>query len=97
MDRVDPRIRANALTQLRKIPRYDTNDPNFRRIMYVRYADDFVILFTGPRSEATEIRDRVKIFLKDICGLDLNMDKTIISSTRKGFNFLGAFCKKRDN
>lgn len=97
MDRVDSRIRANALTQLRKIPRYDTNDPNFRRIMYVRYADDFVILFAGPISEATEIRDRVKIFLKDICGLELNMDKTIISNTRKGFNFLGAFCKKRDN
>lgn len=97
MDRVDPKTRADALTQLRNIPRYVTNDPNFRRIMYVRYADDFVILFAGPISEATEIRDRVKIFLKDKCGLDLNMDKTIISSTRKGFNFLGAFCKKRDN
>ena len=97
MDRVEPRVRANALKQLRIIPRYDMNDPNFRRIMYVRYADDFVVLLAGMKSEAMEIRDRIKIFLKDTCGLDLNMDKTIISSTREGFYFLGAFCKKRDN
>lgn len=95
--KVDPKIRADALQRLRRLPRHDMNDPNFRRIMYVRYADDFLILLAGPVSEAMEIRDRVKTFLKDSCDLDLNMDKTIVSNTRKGFNFLGAFCKKRDN
>lgn len=97
MDRVDSRVRTDALKQLRIIPRYDMNDPNFRRIMYVRYADDFVVLLAGMKSEAMEIRDRIQIFLKENCGLDLNMDKTIVSSTREGFYFLGAFCKKRDN
>ena len=97
INRVDPKVRADALKQLRRIPRNCTDDPNFRRIMYVRYADDFVILLAGPKSEAMEIRDRVKIFLKGNCGLDLNLYKTIVSSTRKGFYFLGALCKKRDN
>lgn len=65
--------------------------------MYVRYADDFVVLVLGTRKDALEIRDKIKIFLKDNLGLDLNLDKTIVSPSREGFHFLGALCRKRDN
>jgi group II intron reverse transcriptase/maturase len=32
------------------------NDPNFRRLVYCRYADDWLIAFSGTYSEAVEIR-----------------------------------------
>lgn len=96
-NKVSPARRADALKQLRSLPRQDMYDPNFRRIMYVRYADDFVILFTGTKMETMKIRDKIKIFLNNVCGLDLNLDKTIVSNLRTGFHFLGAFVKKRNN
>lgn len=96
-NKVSPARRADALKQLRSLPRQDMYDPNFRRIMYVRYADDFVVLFSGTKMETMNIRDKIKIFLNNVCGLDLNLDKTTISNLRTGFHFLGAFLKKRDN
>ena len=97
IDKISPARRADALKQLRKIPRLDVHDPDFRRIMYVRYADDFVVLFTGTKQEALIIRDRIKTFLKENCGLELNLDKTIVSTLKEGFNFLGAHVIKRNN
>lgn len=82
-----------ALKQMKLIPRMCTNDPNFRRSMFIRYADDFVYLFEGPHSEALEIKGRVKKFLSDEIGLTLNDEKTIVTHITKGFHFLGAFIK----
>jgi len=56
-----------------------------------------VILFEGPKNEALNIRDRVKDFLHDNVGLDLNMEKTIVSHMNEGFNFLGAYIKTLKN
>ena len=41
----------------------DPQDPAYRRLKYVRYADDFLIGFIGPRSEAEEIKERIGKFL----------------------------------
>lgn len=38
------------------MPSRDPNDPNFRRLWYVRYADDFLLGFIGPKNEAVEIK-----------------------------------------
>lgn len=89
--------KAIALERLRITPRMDTLDPGYRRSMYIRYADDFVILFEGPKSEALNIRDKVKDFLHNNVGLDLNMEKTIVSHMNEGFNFLGAYIKTLKN
>lgn len=89
--------KAAALEQLRNTPRMDTMDPGYRRSMYIRYADDFVILFEGPKNEALSIRDKVKDFLHNNVGLDLNMEKTIVSHMNEGFNFLGAYIKTLKN
>ena len=79
---------------MRTISAVDRNDPNFKRLLYIRYADDFVILITGTLSEAITIRRHVKDFLAKNTGLSLNEEKTIITPTRKPFNFLGASCKR---
>jgi len=34
-------------------------DPDYRRLRYVRYADDFLLGFIGPKSEAVSIRDQL--------------------------------------
>jgi len=66
------------------------NDPNFKRMMYLRYADDFVILISGSSDDALMIKNRVKDILSQKCGLELNKEKTIITATKDGFKFLGA-------
>lgn len=60
------------------------------RIRYTRYADDWVIGVIGPLSLAQNLKNDVKIFLKDELLLELNEDKTFITHipSRKA-KFLG--------
>ena len=53
-----------ALQRLRRrLPSRDPFDSTYRRLRYVRYADDFLLGFVGPKKEAEEIRDRLSVFL----------------------------------
>jgi hypothetical protein len=54
-------------------------DPDFRRLRFVRYADDFLLGFTGPKSEAEDIRDRLSEYLRTNLKLTLSMEKTLIT------------------
>lgn len=75
-----------ALAQ--KSPSTITNDPSFRRLYYTRYADDWLIGFAGPYHEAKAIRNLCKDFLMTL-GLELNLEKTLITKASKGCIFLG--------
>ena len=88
-----PLEKENALIEMLKIPRMDVNDPNYRRSMYVRYADDFIYMFEGPVSEARIIKEKIKEALIKLTGLELNDEKTLVTHTTKGFTFLGAAIK----
>lgn len=88
-----PEIKRLALLR-RRIPSLLYNDPNFKRIMYLRYADDFVVLISGSSNDAQLIKNRICDILDKKCGLELNNEKTIITATKNGFNFLGAYCIK---
>src|SRR5579871_6785364 len=79
-----------ALMNMRRVPRYLTDDPNFQRSLYIRYADDFVYLIAGTKKDAQNVKDKLTLFLKEKCGLELNDKKTIISNIVEGFDFLGA-------
>ena len=61
----------------------DTQGPDFRRIRYIRYADDFLIGFTGQKAEAREIKQCLKEFLHETLKLELSEDKTAITHSRK--------------
>jgi group II intron reverse transcriptase/maturase len=68
-----------ALAKQRKeLPTGDPNDPNYRRLKYCRYADDFLLGFIGPRSEALEIKRRIGAFLEAL-GLTLSSEKTLVT------------------
>jgi len=76
--------------QMRQLPSYDPDDPAYRRLRYLRYADDFLLGFSGPRSEAEEIKQQLKEFLRDDLNLELSESKTLITHARtEAARFLG--------
>jgi group II intron reverse transcriptase/maturase len=82
---------ANVLyKQMQSIPSQDPNDPNFRRLWYVRYADDFLLGLAGPKNEAMEIKHKIREFLSDQLKLELNTEKTLVTHARnQKAKFLG--------
>jgi hypothetical protein len=65
-------------------------DPGYRRLQYIRYADDHILGFTGPKAEAEEIKARLARFLRETLGLELNQQKTLITHARsQPARFLG--------
>jgi len=60
----------------------DPFDPNYRRLKYVRYADDFLLGFDGPRDEAEGIKARLGKFLRDHLNLELSSEKTLITHAK---------------
>ena len=76
--------------QQRRLPTGDPSDPGYRRLRYARYADDVLLGFTGPRSEAEEIKQRLGQFLHDDLKLELSETKTLITHARTdAARFLG--------
>jgi group II intron reverse transcriptase/maturase len=76
--------------QLRKLPARDPMDPGYRRLRYVRYADDVLLGFAGPKAEAEEIKARLAVFLRETLGLELSQEKTLITHARsQPARFLG--------
>jgi group II intron reverse transcriptase/maturase len=76
--------------QRRELPSRDPNDPGFRRLQYVRYADDFLLSFIGPKSEAETIKAQVGRFLEEHLHLQMNDAKTLITHARTDHaRFLG--------
>jgi len=76
--------------RLRTQPSQDPQDPNFRRLRYVRYADDWLLGFSGPKAEAEEIKRSIRDFLRETLKLELSEEKTLITHARTGAaKFLG--------
>lgn len=90
-DRKGCTAKARALRkQMQQLPSVITHDPGYRRLKYVRYADDFLLGFVGPRIEAEEIKQRLATFLQSELRLELSADKTLITHARTGkARFLG--------
>ena len=66
------------------------DDPNFRRLWYVRYADDFLLGLIGPKNEAIEVKNKIAAFLSNELKLELNNEKTLITHARdQKAKFLG--------
>ncbi len=76
--------------QLQSLPSRDPKDPNFRRLCYVRYADDFLLGLIGPKNDAIKIRNDINNFLLNSLKLVLNSEKTLITHARdQKAKFLG--------
>lgn len=76
--------------QAQQLPSVETHDPDYRRLRYCRYADDFALAFTGPKEEAEEIKQQLRTFLLEELKLNLSEEKTLITHARsQAAKFLG--------
>jgi group II intron reverse transcriptase/maturase len=67
----------------------DLFDPNYRRMKYVRYADDFIIGVIGSKKEAEQIKIDLTEYLAEKLKLELSAEKTLITHSEKNARFLG--------
>jgi group II intron reverse transcriptase/maturase len=78
------------IQRIRSIPAVEVNDPNFIRIKYLRYADDWIVGICGPRTLAEQVKEELKTFLGQHLKLTLSEEKTRITHARKEqAHFLG--------
>ena len=85
------RVAGQALRrQMQAMPSRDPDDPGYRRLRYCRYADDWLLGFTGPRQEAEQIKACIGQFLHDHLKLELSPAKTLITHGQtQAARFLG--------
>jgi group II intron reverse transcriptase/maturase len=82
------KIRADEKARI-LISTGDEMDPNYKRLKYVRYADDFLIGIIGSKDDAKSIKEDIKNFLRNRLALELSDAKTLITHTEKEAKFLG--------
>ena len=83
-------LAAELRKQMQQLPSRDPHDPDYRRLRYVRYADDFVLGFIGPKAEAKQVKESLETFLCDTLKLELSKEKTLIThATSQAARFLG--------
>jgi group II intron reverse transcriptase/maturase len=88
--RGDQTVTRALRKQLRSLPAGNPHDPGYRRLRYVRYADDHLLGFTGPKAEAEQIKQHLTRFLHEDLKLELSQNKTLITHARTGAaRFLG--------
>lgn len=67
----------------------DEMDCDYKRMKYVRYADDFLIGIIGSKEDGKKIKEDIKNFLQSKLKLELSEEKTLITHTEKSAKFLG--------
>lgn len=70
-------------------PSCDEMDTEYKRLKYVRYADDFLIGIIGSKQDAKEVKEDIKNFLDQKLKLELSDEKTLITHTEDSARFLG--------
>ena len=82
--------RLKAIEQERAaFPSGDEMDGSYRRLKYIRYADDFILGVIGSKEDALRIKEDNKSFLSESLALELSEEKTLITHTGKSAKFLG--------
>jgi group II intron reverse transcriptase/maturase len=75
---------AHKLLRLaQQLPSRDPYDPTYRRLRYIRYADDILLGFSGTRVEAEQIKHQLGRYLQETLKLELSQEKTLITHAHK--------------
>lgn len=92
-------VLISELKQLRKeLRQIPAKDPSDKKIVYVRYADDFLIGVNGTKEECQKIKSLLKEFLSEHLRLELSDEKTKITHSTECARFLGYdVCVRRNN
>ena len=73
----------------RALPCSLPSDKSYKRVQYVRYADDFIIGVIGSKADAEKIKQDVGRFLKEKLDLEMSDAKTKVTHTGNRARFLG--------
>ena len=74
---------------LRATPYGDPMDNGYKRVVYVRYADDFLIGVIGSKEDAKRIKADVGNFISQQLHLEMSAEKTLITHGNDFAHFLG--------
>lgn len=75
---------------MRDTPSQIMKDPDYRRLSYIRYADDTLFGFAGTKEEAEEVKKEISEWLEKNLKLTLSPEKTLITHARtEKAHFLG--------
>lgn len=76
--------------EMKNVPSKDPMDQNYKRLKYVRYADDWIVGIIGSKDFAETIRNQIKEFISEHLKMTLSLEKTHISHlSHDGAAFLG--------
>lgn len=65
-------------------------DKTFRKLEYTRYADDFLLSYSGKKKEAEEIKEEIGKFLRQEMKLEMSKEKTLVTHAKsQEAKFLG--------
>lgn len=70
-------------------PASDAMDNSFKRLQYVRYADDFLVGVIGSKMDAMTLKEEIAQYLESSLHLELSMEKTLITHANSKARFLG--------
>lgn len=79
----------NLKEHMMELPYNEPMDDNFKRIQYVRYADDFLIGVIGSKEDCRNIKRDITQFLKNELKVELSQEKTLITHSKNRARFLG--------
>ena len=83
------RAEMNATrTQMMRVQAADPMDDGFRRIVYVRYADDFLVGVIGSKQDAENTKEAIGTFLMENLRLEMSSEKTLITHAKDKARFL---------
>jgi group II intron reverse transcriptase/maturase len=74
---------------LRFVPYGDPMDSGYRRLVYVRYADDFLIGIIGSKEDAYQVKSDVGAFISGQIHLEMSAEKTLVTHGNDFARFLG--------
>ena len=87
LNKLDWFLHSKGFHDASRIRAWRHNMPNVR---FCRYADDWCVFLTrSNRERAERLRDEIRDFLRETCGLELSAEKTRITHVRDGYDFLG--------
>ena len=79
----------NMRTEMQQIPYGNDMDEQYRRLKYVRYADDFLIGVIGSKSDCEVIKADLTKYMQEQLKLELSEEKTLITNAQDKAIFLG--------
>jgi group II intron reverse transcriptase/maturase len=89
-------IRTDLIHKIRKLSKEMQSTPcvmemdeQYRRLKYVRYADDFLIGVIGSKAECEEIKANITRYMSEKLKLELSDEKTLITHAQDKAKFLG--------